>query len=95
MHVRQVCACMCMYVCVCVCLCACMCVYVYVCVHVCVFVQVLTDPPLLFVDEPTTGLDSFAAETVVRHLKNMSEKGRTVLCTIHQPATEVFNCFDE
>ncbi|XP_065199289.1 protein white-like [Sycon ciliatum] len=57
--------------------------------------EVLTDPPLLFVDEPTTGLDSFAAETVVRHLKNMSEKGRTVLCTIHQPATEVFNCFDE
>eukprot|EP00117_Sycon_ciliatum_P020212 scpid69567/ scgid4733/ Protein white len=57
--------------------------------------EVLTDPPVLFADEPTTGLDSFASEIVVHHLKRMAKSGRTILCTIHQPPTEVFNCFDD
>jgi ABC-type multidrug transport system ATPase subunit len=49
---------------------------------------------LIFLDEPTSGLDSYLAATVVEGMKTLAASGRTVLCTIHQPSTEVFNRFD-
>ena len=55
--------------------------------------QILTNPPLMFVDEPTSGLDSFMAETVVKVLEDMAHSGRTILCTIHQPSSEIFDMF--
>ncbi|XP_062517485.1 protein white-like [Corticium candelabrum] len=55
--------------------------------------EILTNPPLLFADEPTSGLDSFMAETVVRVLQTMAANGKTVLCTIHQPSSEIFEMF--
>ncbi|KAJ8314084.1 hypothetical protein KUTeg_008645 [Tegillarca granosa] len=57
--------------------------------------EVLTNPPLMFVDEATSGLDSFMAQNVVHTLKMMVSKGRTILCTIHQPSSEVYDMFDE
>nr|QST15008.1 ABCG2-like7 protein [Diaphanosoma celebensis] len=56
--------------------------------------QVLTDPPVLFCDEPTTGLDAFSAERLVLMLKELTRQGKTVVCTIHQPSSEVFAIFD-
>ncbi|XP_052810071.1 protein white-like isoform X2 [Mya arenaria] len=56
--------------------------------------EFLTNPPLLFCDEPTSGLDSFMAENIVQTLKGMADKGKTVVCTIHQPSSEVFALFD-
>ncbi|XP_053393173.1 protein white-like isoform X2 [Mercenaria mercenaria] len=55
--------------------------------------EILNNPPLLFCDEPTSGLDSFMAENIVQNLRAMTEKGKTVLCTIHQPSSEVFVLF--
>jgi len=49
---------------------------------------------LLVLDEPTTGLDSLMAENVVKLLKKLSEKGKTVICTIHQPSSQVFSMFN-
>eukprot|EP00117_Sycon_ciliatum_P043367 scpid40592/ scgid31409/ Protein white len=57
--------------------------------------EILTDPPLLFADEPTSGLDSFAALTVVRTLRQLADSGRTIICTIHQPPSEVFQRFQQ
>ncbi|KAK8401171.1 hypothetical protein O3P69_002735 [Scylla paramamosain] len=57
--------------------------------------EILTDPPLLFCDEPTTGLDSFNARKLVRMMKDMAARGKTILCTIHQPSTDVFLMFDK
>eukprot|EP01052_Picozoa_sp_SAG31_P022373 SAG31_NODE_1777_length_7299_cov_60.190694_1_plen_433_part_00 len=57
-------------------------------------VELVTDPGLLLLDEPTSGLDSFAAVTVVRTLQALAQSGCTVLCTIHQPSSEVFALFD-
>ncbi|CAN0891850.1 ABC transporter G family member 15 [Linum grandiflorum] len=57
--------------------------------------QILTKPELLFLDEPTTGLDSASAFFVVRILRNIAEDGRTVVSSIHQPSSEVFALFDE
>ncbi|KAK7066131.1 ATPase activity protein [Halocaridina rubra] len=56
--------------------------------------EVLTDPPLLFCDEPTTGLDSFMAQNVIEVMRNLSSKGKTIISTIHQPSSEVFAMFD-
>ncbi len=45
-------------------------------------------------DEPTSGLDSFMAQNVVAVMKNMAERGKTIISTIHQPSSEVYAMFD-
>ena len=57
-------------------------------------VEIITNPSLLFLDEPTSGLDSFSAYNCVNLLKDIARKGAVVLCTIHQPSSEVFVQFD-
>ncbi|TMW39470.1 hypothetical protein DOY81_015450, partial [Sarcophaga bullata] len=57
--------------------------------------EALTDPPLLICDEPTSGLDSFMAASVVQVLKKLSQRGKTVILTIHQPSSELFELFDK
>ncbi|XP_068085595.1 protein scarlet-like [Anabrus simplex] len=56
-------------------------------------VQLLTNPPLLFCDEPTTGLDSYSAQSVVEKLREFALQGKAVVCTIHQPASGIFDLF--
>ena len=56
--------------------------------------EILTDPPIIFCDEPTSGLDSYLAETVIRTLRTLSLNGTTILCTIHQPSSQVFDLFN-
>jgi len=56
--------------------------------------EVLTNPALMFCDEPTSGLDSYMAQNIVQVLKNLASTGKTVICTIHQPSSEVFAMFD-
>ncbi|VDO23247.1 unnamed protein product [Brugia timori] len=57
--------------------------------------EILTNPSLLFADEPTTGIDSFMAYHIVKVLERMaSENGKTIICTIHQPASDIFEMFD-
>nr|WOD55117.1 ABCG transpoter Brown [Hymenopus coronatus] len=58
-------------------------------------VELLTDPPMLFCDEPTTGLDSYNASTVVEKLRHLATRGKVVLCSIHQPTSDVLNCFHQ
>ncbi|CAB3409850.1 unnamed protein product [Caenorhabditis bovis] len=56
--------------------------------------ELLSNPPILFCDEPTTGLDSYMAESVVQVLSNLAKSGRTVICTIHQPSSQLYQMFD-
>lgn len=57
-------------------------------------VQLLSNPSVLFLDEPTTGLDATTAFQLVRTLKGLARKGRTVITTIHQPRSEIWGMFD-
>lgn len=58
-------------------------------------VELITDPTLIFLDEPTTGLDSFTATSVMETLGKLArEDGRTVISTIHQPNSDIFEMFD-
>ncbi|KAL1141029.1 hypothetical protein AAG570_000955 [Ranatra chinensis] len=57
-------------------------------------VQLLTDPPVLICDEPTTGLDSSTAASVINLLRQLTAKGKAVLCSLHQPASGIFEMFD-
>lgn len=57
--------------------------------------EVLTNPSLMFCDEPTSGLDSFMALNVIQVLKGLAQKGKTMICTIHQPSSELYSMFDK
>jgi len=55
----------------------------------------VTNPSVLILDEPTSGLDAFTAYKVMSVLKNpIATSGRTVIATIHQPASQIFDTFD-
>lgn len=65
-------------------------------------IQLLTDPAILLLDEPTTGLDAFTARHVVETLKKevntrrqQSPYLRTLVLTIHQPRYDIFREIDD
>ncbi|XP_030551722.1 pleiotropic drug resistance protein 3-like [Rhodamnia argentea] len=58
-------------------------------------VELVANPSIIFMDEPTTGLDARAAAIVMRAVKNVVDTGRTIVCTIHQPSIDIFEAFDE
>lgn len=49
----------------------------------CIGMELVTEPNILFLDEPTTGLDSVNAEDVVTCMKQLAEKNKIVISTIH------------
>ncbi|MFO7827556.1 MAG: ATP-binding cassette domain-containing protein [Bacteroidales bacterium] len=57
--------------------------------------ELMREPILLFVDEPTSGLSSMDSEKVMNLLKQQAHKGKLVIANIHQPSSEVFKLFDK
>ena len=58
-------------------------------------VELIFNPPVLFLDEPTTGLDSFTALTIIQLLSRLAKaKNSTIIATIHQPSSSIFMNFD-
>ncbi|CAH0714158.1 unnamed protein product, partial [Brenthis ino] len=56
--------------------------------------ELLNNPPVIFLDEPTTGLDDVASSTCVSLLKRVARGGRTVICSLHTPSARIFSVFD-
>ncbi|KAJ8100914.1 P-loop containing nucleoside triphosphate hydrolase protein [Lipomyces tetrasporus] len=61
--------------------------------RVSISVQLLNEPKILLLDEPTSGLDSFTAASILTVLKGLADEGRTIVCTIHQPRSDLFSFF--
>ena len=57
-------------------------------------VELITKPDLVFLDEPTSGLDSFSAVQLCQVLKKVASSGASVMFTIHQPSSDIFESFD-
>lgn len=56
-------------------------------------IQILTDPRVLFLDEPTSGLDAFTASSIVDVLRGLVTEGRTLVLTMHQTRSDLFQYF--
>jgi ABC transport system ATP-binding/permease protein len=59
-----------------------------------VAMELITDPDLLFLDEPTSGLSSEDALSLMRLLRQLSDSGKTIVFTIHQPSLESYQLID-
>jgi len=58
-------------------------------------VEIINLPDLIFLDEPTTGLDSSISYEVMAAVRNLANQNRTVICTIHQPSPITYFLFDK
>lgn len=57
--------------------------------------ELIREPLVLFVDEPTSGLSSMDSEMVMDLLKEQTLKGKLVIVNIHQPSSDIFKMFDK
>ncbi|DBA03014.1 TPA: hypothetical protein N0F65_003202 [Lagenidium giganteum] len=57
-------------------------------------IELLSNPSVLLLDEPTSGLDSSSTHNVMKFIQRLCKEGRTVICTIHQPSSLVYDMFN-
>lgn len=56
--------------------------------------ELIREPSILFVDEPTSGLSSRDSENVMDLLRELALKGKLVFVVIHQPSSDIYKMFD-
>jgi len=59
-----------------------------------VALELITDPPMLVLDEPTSGLSSTDALALLKLLRGLTQGGKTIVLTIHQPGAEAMRQLD-
>lgn len=57
--------------------------------------ELMREPEVLFVDEPTSGLSSRDSENIMDLLKELTLRGKLIFVVIHQPSSDIFNLFDQ
>jgi ABC transport system ATP-binding/permease protein len=57
--------------------------------------ELLREPAVMFVDEPTSGLSSRDSENIMDLLKELTLKGKLIFVVIHQPSSDIFKLFDK
>lgn len=57
--------------------------------------ELIREPAILFVDEPTSGLSSNDSENVMDLLRELTLKGKLIFVVIHQPSSDIYKMFDK
>lgn len=57
--------------------------------------ELIREPAVMFVDEPTSGLSSRDSENVIDLLKELSLKGKLIFVVIHQPSSDIYKMFSK
>ena len=57
--------------------------------------ELIREPAVMFVDEPTSGLSSRDSENIMDLLKELALKGKLIFVVIHQPSSDIFKMFDK
>ena len=56
--------------------------------------ELVSEPEVLFLDEPTTSVDASGAMNIMEVVRELSGSGVTCVCVIHQPRGEIYNLID-
>lgn len=57
--------------------------------------ELMREPAILFVDEPTSGLSSNDSINLINTLREQTLRGKLVIMNIHQPSSEIFKLIDQ
>ncbi len=57
--------------------------------------ELLRQPSVMFVDEPTSGLSSRDSENILDLLRELTMMGKLIFVVIHQPSSDLFKMFDK
>lgn len=57
-------------------------------------IELVTKPSVLYLNEPTSGLDSQSAWAIIKMLRDLTNAGLSIICTMHQPSASLFEIFD-
>ena len=57
--------------------------------------ELIREPSVMFVDEPTSGLSSRDSENIMDLLKELTLRGKLIFVVIHQPSSDIFKMFDK
>lgn len=57
--------------------------------------ELIREPAILFVDEPTSGLSSRDSENVMDLLRELTQRGKLIFVVIHQPSSDIYKMFDK
>jgi len=57
--------------------------------------ELIREPSILFVDEPTSGLSSRDSDNVMDLLRELALKGKLIFVVIHQPSSDIYKMFDK
>ncbi|KAG7638776.1 putative white-brown complex protein 30 [Arabidopsis thaliana] len=58
-------------------------------------VEMVMEPSLLILDEPTTGLDSASSQLLLRALRREALEGVNICMVVHQPSYTMYKMFDD
>jgi ABC-type multidrug transport system ATPase subunit len=57
--------------------------------------ELIREPAVLFIDEPTSGLSSRDSENIMDLLKELTLRGKLIFTVIHQPSSDIFKMLDK